>query len=222
MKTAGSTFGRLVRDQYRPREVYPRVPRLDPPGSYFDLRRLLSLPPERHDRIRVYSGHFPYFAAEVLPVEVETLLILREPVARTVSWLRQRRAEGAPGQTFEQIYEDDLARRRFLVDHQTKVLSLQPGDRANTYMKVIDVDRSRLDVALARLEQVSVLGVQERFDEFVAAASARYGWAVGELENRRVATDRDPVPDRLVDRIREDVALDADLYARACELVARP
>lgn len=52
---------------------------------------LAVLPDERRRRIRVYTGHFPYAAREILGGDIVTVTILRDPVKRTISLLRQFR-----------------------------------------------------------------------------------------------------------------------------------
>jgi len=64
-----------------------------------------------------------------------------------------------------------------------------------------------------------VVGLQEGFDDFVALLEQRFGWDLGPP---LVANDTAPVP---VDpafraRIASDNALDVELYAWACDLVA--
>jgi hypothetical protein len=218
MKTAGTTFGRALARQFEPGEVYPD-PDVDPEDAYIDIRHLLGLPPERHERLRAYRGHLPYFVTEAIPVEVETLVVLRDPVARTLSWLRKRRDNLGTDIALEDIYDDELLRRRMVVDHQTKMLSLEADDQPNTYLKAIEVDQRRLDAALRRLETADVVGIQERFDDFLDAVAGRYGWQL-RLPVRHNPSVEHPVDDRLLERIRADVAFDSVLYQRAVELVA--
>jgi hypothetical protein len=166
-------------------------------------------------------GHFPFYVTDLLPHPVDRITVLREPVARTISWLRRRLDHGEAGTSLEEIYDDDLMRRRLVVNHQTKVLSMEAADNPNTYLKVVELDRARLDTAKARLEQVAVLGVSEHLDQFVASVNDRYGWSL-EVRKRRNASSAHPVSDRLLERIHEDVALDVELYQHALDLVGQP
>ena len=50
---------------------------------------LLDLPPSRRERIRVYAGHFPFVAVELMGQEFVTMTVLRDPVERTLSYHRQ-------------------------------------------------------------------------------------------------------------------------------------
>ena len=54
-----------------------------------ELEYLTGLPASRRARIRVFCGHFPFVAVELLGEEVTTITILRDPVERTLSFLRR-------------------------------------------------------------------------------------------------------------------------------------
>ena len=63
MKTGGTTIRAHVNNTFAPHERYPEgsidedlVP------AKLSVHRLLALPPERHAEIRIYTGHFPFFA----------------------------------------------------------------------------------------------------------------------------------------------------------------
>ena len=66
-------------------------------------------------------------------------------------------------------------------------------------------------------DRIDVFGLQERFDEFCADISIRFGWDLGvpRFANR---TQRAPVSDALRKRIAEDNAFDRELYDFARQL----
>ena len=62
-----------------------------------------------------------------------------------------------------------------------------------------------------------MLGTQEHFEDFCLELEQRFGWTLGQplWANR---TQPDEIPDSLIERIREDNALDLELYEFARDL----
>jgi hypothetical protein len=239
MKTAGTTLMRNLRETYEIEEIYPYRPldiRYDEGRveieRHLSVPYLLALPEERHDRIKVYTGHFPYLVRELLPRPVVAVTVLRHPVDRTISLLRQFRrkaswlGEVAPrspvtGLTLEEVYEHPLVYAPLVHNHMTKIFSMSIEDDPQTYMDVIDVDAARLARAKENLSDVEVVGLIECYDEFLDEVEARFGWKIvrGARKNATPESDIQPVDAGLRRRIAEDNALDVELYEHACELV---
>ena len=239
MKTGGTTVMRNLRETYGLDEIYPyRAVDLQFDDGHLDVTRhqsvpyLLALSEERRRSIRVFTGHFPYAVREMLGMDLQAATVLRDPVERTISLLRQfaRKqpwddpAERGPlsERTLEEVYDQPLVFEPLILNHQTKVFSMTPADDPQTYMDVIDVDRARLELAKANLEEIEVLGVIDRFDDFLAEVRVRFGWQIvrGARKNATPADDLRPVDPALRRRIAEDNALDIELYEHAKELVA--
>lgn len=239
MKTGGTTITRNLRETYELDQIYPYSAldlryadgELDI-NHHLSLPYLLSLPPERRRTIRVYIGHFPYVVRELLGFDVRAATILRDPVERTISFLRQikrkqpweEEAEGRrplAARTIEEIYENPFVFDPLIHNHQTKIFSMTPADDPQTYMDVIDVDHTRLELAKANLAEVDVLGVIERFDDFLDEVEASFGWTIvrGARKNATPETDLAPIAPSLRRRIAEDNAIDMELYEHARELV---
>ena len=93
---------------------------------------MLALSPERRARIRVYAGHLPYVASELLGIDLVRLTLLRDPVDRTVSMLKhvKRLFERYAEFSLDAIYDDDAVFRHYLDNYQTKVFALTAEERA--------------------------------------------------------------------------------------------
>lgn len=240
MKTGGTTIMRNLRETYRLDEIYPYSAEdlryvdgeLDI-NHHLSIPYLLSLPPERRKTIRVYIGHFPYVVRELLGFETRAATILRDPVDRTISLLRQIKRkqpwEDDPGErrplaarNLEEVYEHPLVYEPLVHNHQTKIFSMTPADDPKTYMDVIHVDAARLARAKASLSEIEVLGLQEGFDDFLDDAERAFGWTIVRGARKNVTPEEAAVPvdPALRRRIEADNALDLELYEHAAELVA--
>ena len=230
MKTAGTTFALQLRQTFDESQIYP-CRALDHRDSsdmepYTSLARLASIAPARRDQIRVYMGHFPYIACEFTADECVPLTILREPFARTVSVLNhfQRVHSKYKNKSLEEIYDDAEVFSLWVDNHQTRVFSINSGDGPNALAHPTRMDASRLQSAKRNLANVSVVGLTEHYDEFIATLRTRFGWWPDgiNLDVRANVGDRDITVSReLTRRICSDNRLDFELYEFAKELAAR-
>jgi hypothetical protein len=221
MKTGGSTFRRHIAANFKLYEVYPnRVD--DGPGAYWKVDEVTALDPERHARTRIYSGHLPLFVSALVPHDdVVTMTILRDPVERTISLLTREQQLKQPERSLEEIYGDRLYFARFVRNHMTKFFSLSAADKAQTYFAIQPTGAEHLAVARERLAAVDVVGVQERFGDFLDVLAQTYGWRVTDVDGQKVSTDKPVVAAEFRARIAADNALDVQLYEDARELAAR-
>jgi hypothetical protein len=95
------------------------------------VSHLLQLPAERHAAIRAYTGHFPYVATRLLDMPLTTLSLLREPVARTISYLKhcKRYQPRHRDLALEAIYEDLFFYPTLIHNHQTKIFAMTEAVR---------------------------------------------------------------------------------------------
>jgi hypothetical protein len=214
MKTAGSTFRQHVRANFTAGERYPDDEEdTDLFMAKLSVPRLLALPPERHARIRIYTGHFPYCAAEQLGRPLTTLTILRDPVERAISHLKQ---ETPPGASLEDTYEDPAVQQR-IGNHQTRMFAFTVEDGIENFATPLDIDDRRFAIACDQLAAVDLVGFQERFDQFLAAVEARFGWVRAPVQSVRVSGDV-PISKGLRRRIAADSEPDIAFHAYARRL----
>jgi hypothetical protein len=223
MKTGGSTFRRRMQRQLGSDAVFPYPP-LDPPEMQpnVDVTYLAGLPTERLAAIRGFTGHLPYFATELVPTPSCVLTILRDPVERTISFLKQHHRDRGlgPERSLESIYDLPWHRNLHMLNAQVRVFASAADEGIKTVMHRLDIDARRMELAKDHLQQVDVLGLQEHYDEFVDRAEARLGWPSFKVNPQRVSTPV-PVPEALRRRIAADNEPDLEFYAFACDLVRR-
>jgi hypothetical protein len=221
MKTAGTTFVQHLHANVEPGGVYPDLE----PGS--ERRSAYRLIPLLRDYVRgggtarAFAGHFPSAVIDIVRPDV-TMTVLREPVERTISILRQheRLNERLRGASIEEIYEDGFVRPMFVQDHQAKVFAMTSTDRLESVMDVLEVDEARLELAKRNLERVDIVGLTEHYDEFLELVGERLGWPVGRKRRLNVSPEGAEIPDELRERITEDNPADIAFYQHAVELVA--
>jgi len=230
MKTAGTTFVRQLQQQFPPEAIYPcrGIDYSDPidVDAYINIPRLRALTAERRSQIRVYTGHFPFMVRDLLDPGVITLTVLRDPIDRTISVLKQfkRREARFRDSPLEAIYEDRPIFRFFVENHQTKVFALAPEDNEVAINCGLDIDDTRFARARENLSRVDVIGLTESYDEFVAEVHDRFGWWPGGVDLREranVSTEDWDVDPAFRERIAADNAYDLALYKYAKGLSVR-
>jgi hypothetical protein len=224
MKTGGATFRQYVYANFEPGAVYP--------DKHYDsdMRRantridyLLGIAPARREMIRAYTGHFPFVASEMLGIDFVRLTIVRDPVERTISYLKhcKRYHEQHRDMALERIYEDPFFFPCLIHNHETKVFSMGPGDKLESYMDVIEMDDRRLGVAQANLEKIDVLGLTSHHGEFLEELNTRFGWVFDGRPNLRVGDEPSDVSPAFRRRIADDNAADVAFYEFATRLYRR-
>jgi hypothetical protein len=214
-KTAGTALWRRLKQQFPPDAVYPGPSDGEPPDSVMSVEHLLERWHVRRDDIRIVTGHFPLCTTELLDAPFTTLTVLRDPVERTLSYLRHHR-EATPAdrdRPLEEIYEDPI-RFELVHNHMVKMLSLSSAEMTNGMLTPVTFGPERLERARRRLDGLDVVGFQEQFDEFCAELSARFGWSLGPpiFMNRSAPV---AIDDALRARIEADNRDDVELYEHA-------
>jgi hypothetical protein len=213
-KTAGVSLRARLQHQFGEAGVYP-----DKSDGWGTVEAAASIPHlkqryrARRDEIGVVTGHFPLFVAGELGDEFTTLTVLREPVERTLSYLRYHRAmtpEDAD-KTLEQIYAEPLRFHGMAHNHMVKMFSLTGEENLASMLTKVEFTPERLEYAKERLASVDAIGLQERFEEFCEQLERRFGWDLGEAQ-RINASNPVEVSDEFRARITEDNAMDIELY----------
>ena len=230
-KTAGTALRHVVRANLPPAdvEITPELRRLRHAPD--DLLRWYadwygSIDGAHRDRLCCVMSHLAGYLLPALDRPAETLVLVREPVDRTISYYHaksRRRAPGKSSRSLEEIYAADpsgLARPRdsweqyfnwqsrclLSVFHDVSALPSTAGPSPDA-----DVWRERLRHLVDR---VFTVGVQDRFAEYVDSLAERFGWRAftpqSKVNTRRPAVSE--VSADLRERIRAHNWLDAELY----------
>jgi hypothetical protein len=222
MKTGGTTFLDHIRHNFAPEQIYPGPRRPGSPwvSAYMMLDGLRELPPERRREVQIYTGHFPFMARDLITPTPITLTLLRDPVDRTISILKQckRDMERHHDQPLEAIYEDRWQNPILIRNHQAKLFAMTLEDEPESLWDVVEVDAGRLAIAKENLERVEALGLTERFDEFLGAIRERFGWRFRQIPNRLVSKETWTATKSFRDHIAEDNAAEMEFYEHAREV----
>ena len=252
MKTGGTSFVFQMTTNFAPTEVYPNeaLDRRAPTDveAYASVDDLERLSPERRAEIRVYTGHLPFVARELIGPDVVTLTLLRDPVDRTISVLKHFKRLYARYRDLplDAIYDDDIVYPHFVQDFQTRVFALERADHPRAFAGAADyrslraaleaspgshsvlappisIDAARLARAKQNLDDVDVVGVNEAFGAFVAELRQRFGWWDDGAEydaRANVSSELWVATEALRARIAHESAHDRALYEHARELIA--
>lgn len=222
-KTGGTALQMRLKEQFTESEIYPNASDAadDAAIANFYVPHLVDRWSARGEEIRMLTGHFPLCTGELLGGGFTTLTLLREPVERTLSYLRHSR-DHTPGdrdKSLEEIYDDPFRFHGFIHDHMVKMLALRSEEMTDGMLTRFDPSRAHLERATENLQGVDVVGTQERFDDLCGELERRFGWDLGapRFANR---TRREDVPDSFRRRIALDNALDIELYDFAVDLVS--
>lgn len=217
MKTGGTSLLKGLLDNYEPHEVYPEQGE----PLYASVDRLRSVSPDDLMELKVVSGHFPYVVTELVRPDV-CLTVLRDPVERTISLLRhcKRYVPHMRDHSLEAIYEDPFMYPLMIRDYQVKQFALSFDDDLpdKAHLADVVVTDARLAAAKANLDQVEVIGLQDRYDELLVELSGRFGWEFRRDHRWHQSTDDSPVPTSLRNQITGDLTQDLKFFEYALEL----
>jgi hypothetical protein len=220
-KTAGTSFVFRLRKHFGRAAIYPGESDKGNVAAVLSVEHLLERLRTSGDQFRVITGHFPLCTIDVIGGEFTTLTVLRDPVDRTLSYLRHHR-EQTPGdqrRPLEDIYEDPFRFHGHINNHMVKMFSLTAAEMTAGMLTRVEFSKERLETAKESLARVDVVGIQERFDAFCDELTRRFGWGLGEpLHTNRSEWSEVSVAFRT--RIAEENALDVELYEYAKRLAA--
>ena len=182
------------------------------------------------------TGHTGFGLIRRLRPPVQTILFLREPVARVVSQYRyfvelasDPATPGNPfaamlrGRTLEQLLRE--AHEPFVEQYFCNLQTFCVHSNQFMYYRK-DVrhlpPEQILEQAFANLDRVDVLGIVEQMDESIRRMQAYFGWENVTMRHdmRSRKQTQLALSDELIDLIRQHNQLDLALYEEACRRFA--
>lgn len=132
MKTGGTSFADVIKANFPTRKRYPGDILREETDPFRQMEAYLYAPgileavSADPGKYGIICGHVPYAFRSLLPGDYITLTVLRDPVSRTVSYLKhcRRYHKEHMGLPLEQIYEDEWFHASFISNYQTKIFSM--------------------------------------------------------------------------------------------------
>jgi hypothetical protein len=136
MKTGGTSFADVIEANFPSATRYPGdylqgetnpFRRME---AYLYVPGILEAVNADPDKYRIICGHVPYAIRSLLSGPYITLTVLRDPITRTISYLKhcRRYHKEHMGLSLEEIYEDKWFHASFITNYQTKLFSMTPSE----------------------------------------------------------------------------------------------
>jgi galactose-3-O-sulfotransferase len=207
-KTGGVSLRRTLKWKYAP--AMRNWETLTKPADSLE-----ELPLSERRKLRVLTGHLHYGVHEYIPQSCQYITLLREPVARVVSYYyyilghpkHWRHTELVrSGMSLEEFVR--TSPERGVENDQTRMLS----GRGAGELDAGTLGREALDEAKRNLETFLVVGLTERFDASFILIRRALGWKLPVYVTANVSTRPKPASANAVESIRERNQLDLELY----------
>jgi len=210
---------------FQPGEICPSeaIKKADGPMSILSLQLLKQYLEQSDTDIKLVSGHFPFCTAEMLGSKTRTFTILREPVERTLSFLRHSRkmTPALKNASLESIYDDEIRFHGLIHNHMVKMFSLPFSPELDTVMQHVVFTEDHLKAARKNLRQVDVVGLQENYAEFCNRLRGAFGWNIDADVRQNTTKSAEPVRPEFIRQIKRDNLLDIRFYKYAEKLIAQ-
>ena len=124
------------------------------------------------------DGHFPLCTIELLDADFTTLTVLRDPVERTLSYLRHHR-ETTPGDASCRSRRSTRTRarfRHFIENHMVKMLSLRAEEMTNGMMTWSISTGAGFDEPSGRCARWTSSASRRISRDFAQRLERRFGW----------------------------------------------
>lgn len=217
-KTGGTTLHQIIERQYRPDVIYTLNQQQGRSIESFE-----ALPESKRNAIRVLKGHTYFGLRSCLSKSNVFITLLREPINRIISHYFYVR--GFPG---HYLHQDVTSRGLSLEEYAENPLSEELDNGQTrlisgvTGVPIGGVNRMMFEKAKENLRTYfSVVGVTERFDEFLILLKKTFGWKNCFYIQANVSKQRRKkrkLPKGTLKMIEEKNIFDIKLYHFASEM----
>lgn len=136
MKTGGTSFADIIDANFDVNQRYPGDILENEENAFRHMEAYLYAPgilaavQAQPEKYRIICAHVPYAIRALLPGDYITLSVLRDPITRTISYLKhcRRYHKEHMGLPLEEIYEDEWFNASFMSNYQTKLFSMTPQE----------------------------------------------------------------------------------------------
>lgn len=136
MKTGGTSFTDVLSANFKDCQQYPETCLKPDSGfmrrmeAYMYLPQLIADVNALDEQLSMVRAHVPYAVRALLKQNFHVLTILRDPVDRTLSYLKHARKYHPENSDMdlEQIYEDPWLNASFIRNYQTKIFSMSTDE----------------------------------------------------------------------------------------------
>lgn len=249
MKTGGTSFQRQAAASIDPAAIYPGPSfcATDTESRMAKVSHEILLGPDgpRPEDVDLYSLHQPLWVRDALQQSLVTVTILRDPIERAISHLRQIGRGQFPGMGLEEAYE--YHGRALFRHYQIGQFSLTAEEWHETSERrhewyyernhgpgpvdpdggALPMDDARFERAVDRLRDVDVVATLDSFDLLTSFMVDRFGWASlpptmkNDAANASGVQELEPVPVGLREQLVRDNELEAEFYAIAQDVSQR-
>ena len=213
-KTAGTTLSYVMWRQFKRGEAI----NLDAATVEIARQRWNAMGPAERARVRCIRGHMPFDAELFAPQPAQFFTVLRDPVQRAISEYYYNLTSP------KRMFYFELIRNRMSLDQfvrsevgaavhngQTRMLA---GGRADL------PPREQLDLALANLRRMAMVGITERLDGTLLLCRTLLGWRRIVYSSANWTRGRpalEAISPATITVIEEANVLDRELYRVGCE-----
>lgn len=165
----------------------------------------------------------PYAVSQKLAFKTppSTLTVLRDPIARTLSVLGQKkrhRPEFADA-SLEDIYDDREIFEGQILNHQAKIFAVPSHSGLMSGFDSFYVGPDQLELAKNNLNTIEVIELQSDMPAFLAELTRKFGWNLLPSGIKKNVGESRQVSASFLDRIAADNAIDMAFYRYAEDLV---
>lgn len=236
MKTAGTSLSELLKEWAGPSRAQVGLP----------LDDLIVMARPQLGRLRAVAGHFPFEVLKVLPGHFQTVTVVREPVARTISHYHEILRKEAPELSLDEFLHSEVydvpsgnyqARQlghsidlpQAWISYSPMQWYLQAGGRPDQpypLQALFDStpmflsEEELLERASAHLEQIDVVGITDELDALVERLADLFGvpTVAAPRLNTTASSAADELPAHLRRVIERRTSVDRELYEVAAKL----